>query len=76
MAPNLGQYVVGIEIREYRNGNLIGVSQRDFQLLVLACPSQESPQLDESAQGLGSTVFEITEGSELCVPITFNDPDQ
>lgn len=34
---NVGQYVVGILTKEYRNGQLINLSRRDFQFNVLLC---------------------------------------
>ena len=46
MAPATGNYVVAVEIKEYRNGNLIGVSRRDLQLLVINCPVNPPPNLD------------------------------
>jgi len=37
--PNIiGQWVVGVCVSEYRNGQLIGVHHRDFQFNVINCP--------------------------------------
>ena len=37
--PNIqGQWVVGVCVSEYRNGQLIGVHHRDFQFNVIVCP--------------------------------------
>jgi hypothetical protein len=37
--PNIqGQWVVGVCVSEYRNGQLIGVHHRDFQFNVIPCP--------------------------------------
>ena len=38
----IGQYVVGIAVREYRNGVLLGIHRRDFQFNVTDC--REKPQ--------------------------------
>ncbi|MFN5357159.1 MAG: PKD domain-containing protein [Bacteroidota bacterium] len=38
--PNtLGQFVIGIRAKEFRNGILIGYTRRDFQLNVVPCPN-------------------------------------
>lgn len=56
MAPNTGNYVVAVEIREFRNGNLIGVSRRDLQLLVINCPPNPPPNLAATG-GSGTTKY-------------------
>ncbi len=35
----LGQFVIGIRAKEFRNGILVGYTRRDFQLNVVPCPS-------------------------------------
>ena len=35
---NLGQYVYGISVKEYRNGVYLGETRRDFQVNVVSCP--------------------------------------
>jgi gliding motility-associated-like protein len=38
--PNLqGYFVIGIKVKEYRNGVFLSETKRDFQLIVLPCPS-------------------------------------
>jgi gliding motility-associated-like protein len=38
--PNtLGYFVIGVKVKEYRNGVLIGETLRDFQFIVKNCPS-------------------------------------
>ena len=46
---NQGKYVVGLMIKEYRNGILIGISTREVQLNVIACPPNNAPNLNPSA---------------------------
>ena len=44
---NLGQYVVGIAVKEYRNGILIATHYRDFQFNVLECLSKPKATLPD-----------------------------
>ena len=74
MAPNTGNYVVAVEIKEYRNGNLIGVTRRDLQLLVITCPINPPPNLDPQL-GSVSTQYTIEEGETLCFDFGFDDPN-
>jgi gliding motility-associated-like protein len=69
-----GNYVVAVEIREFRNGNLIGVTRSDLQLLVLNCPVNPAPVLSTS-QGTTVTQHTIEEGSTLCFDFGYDDPN-
>lgn len=69
-SPNQGFYVIAVEIEEYRNGVLIGVSRRDIQIIVIACPSNPAPVLSSTTS---QTTFTIQEGDTLCFNTTFND---
>lgn len=66
-----GQFSIAVEIKEYRNGNLIGIVRRDLQLIVIACPPNPTPNL--SALNDGQTEWEVAEGEELCFPVQFID---
>lgn len=70
--PNQGFYVVAVEIEEFRNGILVGISRRDIQLIVIACPSNPAPNL---APGSTQVTYTIEEGDSLCFSPSFFDPN-
>lgn len=72
--PTTGDYVVAIEIKEFRNGNLIGITRRDLQLLVLNCPPNPAPVIDASL-GTTNTVFNVEAGETICFDYGYNDPN-
>mgnify|MGYP001795744859 CR=1 FL=1 len=50
--PNMqGQYVVGICVSEYRNGQLLSTVQRDFQFNIALCDTRISAELDGVEEG-------------------------
>lgn len=71
-APTQGYYVVAVEITEYRNGVLVGITRLDFQLILITCPVNPAPV---ASAGSTSTTFSVQEGQNLCFNIAFNDPN-
>jgi gliding motility-associated-like protein len=69
-APALGFYVIAVEVSEYRNGVLIGVTRRDLQIIVITCPPNPAPAL---ASGSTQTTYTIQEGQTLCFNIQLAD---
>ncbi len=55
---NIGQFVVGVRVKEYRNGQLLGTIQRDFQFNVVACAPLVNANIGNSTQ-LSIDFFEI-----------------
>jgi gliding motility-associated-like protein len=58
--PNtLGQFVVGMRVKEYRNGVFISQTQRDFQFNVVDCPNYivSAAQVPNVICGLNSVTF-------------------
>ncbi|MCX6291806.1 MAG: gliding motility-associated C-terminal domain-containing protein [Bacteroidetes bacterium] len=72
--PTIGNYVVCVEIREYRNGVLLSTTRRDLQLIAIACNPNPPPVLSTTG-GSGITTYNITEGQTLCFPVTMVDPN-
>lgn len=68
-ANNQGYYVVALEVKEYRNGVLIGIIRRDLQLIIIVCPNNPAPTWLAS----GQTVYTVLEGQTLCFNPSFID---
>ncbi|MBN8703851.1 MAG: PKD domain-containing protein [Bacteroidetes bacterium] len=51
----LGQYVVGIKVKEYRNGIYIGETIRDFQFNIVNCPPDAQALLNPMSVCSGSS---------------------
>ncbi|WP_400190822.1 gliding motility-associated C-terminal domain-containing protein [Hymenobacter sp. B81] len=79
---NLGLFVFGVKCSEYRAGVKIGEVRRDFQLLVINCPTNQSPQMAVTAPGPGRVAYvpgrdtlHLLPGQDRCLRLRFTDPD-
>ena len=57
---------------------MIGISTREVQLNVIACPPNDAPSLSPNINpqgGFDSTEYFMEEGENLCFDISFFDPD-
>ncbi|WP_426059898.1 gliding motility-associated C-terminal domain-containing protein [Hymenobacter sp. B1770] len=78
---NLGLFVFGVRCSEYRRGVKIGETRRDFQLYVLNCPTNTTPQMQVRATGSstmyrpGLDTLRLVPGGNRCLTIRFTDPD-
>lgn len=59
-ASELGLFVFAIRVDEYRNGQKIGEVRRDFQLLVVECPSTQKPEPVAQIKDLPATATKTT----------------
>lgn len=78
----LGLFVFGVRCAEYRGGVKIGETRRDFQLLVIACSRNQTPQMTVRAPGPGRAPYRpdrdtlhLLPGQDRCVRLSFTDPD-
>ncbi|GAB3825636.1 hypothetical protein GCM10028821_06760 [Hymenobacter jeollabukensis] len=78
----LGLYVFGVRCSEYRRGTKIGETRRDFQLLVVACQANQTPQMVVRAPGTGTQPYRpgrdtlhLRPGQDRCLRLRFTDPD-
>jgi len=81
MRPNRkGLFVFGIRAEEYRAGRKIGEVRRDFQVLVLDCPRNQTPQVAAREQGQKNfyetgSVLRISPTGNRCIDVYITDPD-
>ncbi len=66
-----GNYVVAIEVSEYRNGVFLSRVRLDLQIIFINCPPNKKPNIT-SDKGKS---FTIEAGSKLCFNVIANDPD-
>ncbi|MDO7844785.1 gliding motility-associated C-terminal domain-containing protein [Hymenobacter sp. M29] len=78
---NLGLFVFGVRCSEYRRGVKIGETRRDFQLYVLACPTNVAPKAQVRAAGSlvtyrpGRDTLRLLPGGNRCLTIRYTDAD-
>ena len=77
--PNLqGYFVIGIKVKEYRNGVFLSETKRDFQLIVKACPQVvvAAAQVPQAICGTNTASFtnNSTGSSGLSFNWYFGDP--
>ncbi|MDW8301304.1 MAG: hypothetical protein RML38_02490, partial [Bacteroidia bacterium] len=69
---NPGIYVVGVEVKEYRGAQLIGIIRRDFQIIVGNCPPNAAPQINLPPSVVAGDLH-FTAGVMACHTITLTD---
>ena len=77
-----GLFVFGVRCQEFRRGEKIGETRRDFQLYVLKCPKNAPPsellstdQPGAPAYRPGRDTIRITATGSRCLRLRFTDPD-
>ena len=76
-ATTQGQYVVAVDVSEYRTINgrevLLGTTRRDLQLIVATCPPTVAPVLPPVA--VTPRTYSLEEGRSLSIPIRATQAD-
>ncbi|SFP85013.1 gliding motility-associated C-terminal domain-containing protein [Hymenobacter arizonensis] len=79
---DMGLFVFGVRCSEYRNGEKIGEARRDFQLMVLNCPTNAKPSMvllptpnSAAPYRPGRDTLRLVQGGNRCVRVRFTDPD-
>lgn len=86
VTPTLqGLFVFAVKVDEFRDGEKIGESRRDFQMLVVdACPVAEPPQIVGKRkadtdftfdENMSVTFSNTTTDTDRCIQVRISDPD-
>ncbi len=72
-----GYYAMAVVVREYRNGNLIGMIRREIEFTVINCLGNTAPQItyQNSTATINGLTFTIYETDTLCFTIKATDSD-
>ena len=77
-----GLFVFGVRCAEYRRGEKIGETRRDFQMLTLTCAINQTPSLlvlptaaNPRPYRPGRDTLRLLPGSDHCLRLRFTDPD-
>ena len=78
-----GLFVFGVRCQQFRRGEKIGETRRDFQLYVLSCPRNAAPSLTLRADRPGAPAYRAgrdtlrltATGGGRCLKLRFTDPD-
>ena len=77
-----GLFAFAVRCAEYRRNEKIGEVRRDFQLMVLACPTNRTPSLVVLPAATGRVRYQpgrdtlrLVPGGNHCVRVRFTDPD-
>ena len=78
LTNSIGVFVASVEIKEYRNGAIVGVSRRNMQLISDNCPNNNMP--NQNTSNLDSTAitpldYEVEAGLGLCFDLDYTDLD-
>ncbi|MEM6261445.1 MAG: gliding motility-associated C-terminal domain-containing protein [Bacteroidota bacterium] len=70
--PQVGVFVFAICVSEYRNGRLLSVIKRDFQINVINCIPQGNPPTTISLPPGGNSTVRVEPGDTICYPVQLN----
>ena len=78
-----GLFVFGVRCQQFRRGEKIGETRRDFQLYVLSCPRNAAPSMTLRPTRPGALAYRpgrdtlklATTGGGRCLQLRFTDPD-
>lgn len=72
----LGQYVVGVCVKEFRNGTLIGEIRRDFQFNVVVCEERISAGVETEDPNTMTNDFVINSCNDPVITFENNSTDE